>query len=35
MKKIVMVGWFKWKITGVTFITFDSYWKVKEYLYNL
>ena len=33
--KIKMVGLFKYKISGIPLISFDSYWRAKEYLNQL
>lgn len=33
--KIKLVGFNKWIITGVHFISFDSYWRAKQYLSQL
>lgn len=31
MLRIYMTGLFKYKIKGITVITFDSYWRAREY----
>lgn len=33
--KIVRIGLIQYKIVGIPQLSFDSYWKAKEYLYSL